>query len=92
LGAEDNDYSTHVPVNTPPTTMQRCTELYTAFTELRTDMMEEVRDIETKLIQPARGARDSLKPMKKAIKKREDKKVRPLIVPRCHRTDGCAPG
>jgi hypothetical protein len=38
-------------------------------------MMEEVKDIDRKLIIPAKLARDSLKPMKKAIKKREDAKV-----------------
>jgi hypothetical protein len=42
---------------------------------LKADMMEEVKDIDRKLIIPAKLARDSLKPMKKAIKKREDAKV-----------------
>jgi len=49
--------------------------LQEAFSELKTDMMEEVKDIEKKLIIPAKLARDALKPMKKSIKKREDKKV-----------------
>jgi hypothetical protein len=43
-------------------------------------MMEEVKDIDRKLIVPAKLARDALKPMEKAIKKREDAKVR---VPCC---------
>jgi len=38
-------------------------------------MMEEVKDIDRKLIVPAKLAKDALKPMKKAIKKREDAKV-----------------
>ena len=37
--------------------------------------MEEVKDIDKKLIVPAKLARDALKPMEKAIKKREDAKV-----------------
>jgi hypothetical protein len=39
-------------------------------------MMEEVKDIDRKLVIPAKLARDALKPMEKAIKKREDAKVR----------------
>jgi len=37
--------------------------------------MEEVKDIDRKLVIPAKLARDALKPMEKAIKKREDAKV-----------------
>jgi amphiphysin len=55
--------------------MERCVRLVEAFAELKTDMMEEVKDIERKLILPAKLAKDALKPMKKAIKKRDDKKV-----------------
>jgi amphiphysin len=76
LGASGGDYSSHVHVDTPLETMERCVRLQEAFAELKTDMMEEVKDIEKKLILPAKLARDALGPMKKAIKKREDKKVR----------------
>ena len=62
-------------VETPYATLERVAALQTAFAELKTDMMEEVKDIDRKLIIPAKLARDSLKPMKKAIKKREDAKV-----------------
>lgn len=55
--------------------MERAVKLEEAFAELKTDMMEEIKDIDKKLILPAKLARDSLKPMKKAITKREDKKV-----------------
>lgn len=75
LGAKGGDYSSRVVVDTPPATMERCVQLEQAFAELKTDMMEEVKDIEKKLIIPAKLARDSLGPMKKAIKKRDDKKV-----------------
>jgi amphiphysin len=50
--------------------------LHEAFSELKTDMMEEVKDIDRKLVVPAQLARDALKPMEKAIKKRDDAKVR----------------
>lgn len=73
LGGEG--VSSHVHAPTPPATLERCAQLQEAFNELKLDMMEEVKDIDKKLVIPAKLARDSLKPMQKAIKKREDKKV-----------------
>lgn len=70
--------------------MERAVKLEEAFAELKSDMMEEIKDIDKKLILPAKIARDSLKPMKKAISKREDRKVR--IVPHsalAQRIDWC---
>jgi hypothetical protein len=75
LGGDGSAGGSHVAVETPPATLERVTALQEAFAELKTDMMEEVKDIDRKLIVPAKLARDSLKPMKKAIKKREDAKV-----------------
>ncbi|PSN74689.1 hypothetical protein BS50DRAFT_567487 [Corynespora cassiicola Philippines] len=75
LGAKGGEYSSHVPAETPPATLERCAQLQEAFSELKTDMMEEVKDIERKLVVPAKLARDALRPMKKSIKRREDKKV-----------------
>ncbi|KAF2641141.1 hypothetical protein P280DRAFT_468807 [Massarina eburnea CBS 473.64] len=75
LGAKGGDFGTQTHSDTPPETLERCVRLVEAFGELKTDMMEEVKDIERKLILPAKLARDALKPMKKAIKKREDKKI-----------------
>jgi hypothetical protein len=75
LGAKSTDFGSQVSVDTPAATLERCAQLQAAFAELKTDMMEEVKDIDRKLAVPAKIARDSLNPMKKAIKKREDKKV-----------------
>ncbi|KAF2028201.1 hypothetical protein EK21DRAFT_70311 [Setomelanomma holmii] len=75
LGGEKSGGGSHVAVETPHATLERVSALQEAFAELKTDMMEEVKDIDRKLIIPAKLARDSLKPMKKAIKKREDAKV-----------------
>lgn len=74
LGGEGTN-STHVSAETPPATLERVHGLQEAFSELKTDMMEEVKDIDRKLVIPAKLARDALKPMEKAIKKREDAKV-----------------
>ena len=81
LGAKGSEFGSYNHVDTPPETMERCVRLQDAFAELKTDMMEEVKDIDKKLILPAKLARDALKPMKKAIKKREDKKVRYRLQP-----------
>ncbi|KAH8702893.1 hypothetical protein GQ44DRAFT_717161 [Phaeosphaeriaceae sp. PMI808] len=75
LGGDGTAGGSHVAVETPHATLERVSALQDAFSELKTDMMEEVKDIDRKLIVPAKLARDSLKPMKKAIKKREDAKV-----------------
>ncbi|KAI8941909.1 hypothetical protein NX059_000023 [Plenodomus lindquistii] len=73
LGGEGT--TVHVAVETPQSTLERVHGLHEAFSELKTDMMEEVKDIDRKLVIPAQLARDALKPMEKAIKKREDAKV-----------------
>ncbi|KAL6705452.1 hypothetical protein ACN47E_006717 [Coniothyrium glycines] len=74
LGGEGTN-TNHVAAETPHATLDRIHGLQDAFSELKTDMMEEVKDIDRKLIVPAKLARDALKPMEKAIKKREDAKV-----------------
>jgi len=74
LGA--SGFGGRVPVETDPAALERCQTLQDAFSELKSDMMEEVNDIEKKLMIPAKLARDALKPMHKTIKKREERKVR----------------
>lgn len=69
------EFTRHEHVDTPAETIERAVKLEEAFSELKADMMEEIKDIDKKLILPAKLARDALKPMKKAIAKREDKKV-----------------
>jgi amphiphysin len=76
MGAKGAEFSSRVPAETSPATLERCDQLQVAFAELKTDMTEEVGDVERKLIIPAKIARDALKPMEKAIKKREDRKAR----------------
>ena len=89
LGAKGGEYSSRDHTETPPATLERCSQLFEAFSELKTDMMEEVKDIEKKLIIPAQLARDSLKPMKKAIKLREDKKACHFRLLMCICADCC---
>jgi hypothetical protein len=79
LGAKGEAFGSHVPADTPRTKLERAERLREAYAELKTDMLEEIKAVDAKLISPAKTARDSIKPMKKVIKKREDKKVCPAI-------------
>ena len=74
IGADD-EYSGHEPIETPHEIMNRTTKLSTAYEDLRTDLLEEVATIDTRVIKPAQEAKDCIHPMKKVIKKRGDKKV-----------------
>lgn len=64
-------------VVTPEETMERTIHLRAMFEECRSDMLDEINLIDARIVQPAMEAKDSIQPMKKVIKKREDKKVRP---------------
>ena len=46
------------------------------YEDLKKDLMEEVNMVDTRMIKPAQDAKDYLHPLKKTIKKREDRKVR----------------
>ena len=56
-------------------TMARTAKLQTTYDDLRTDLLEDVNAVDTRIVQPATEARNYLQPLKKVIKKREDKKV-----------------
>lgn len=75
MGAKEAGLTSRVAAETPQPTLERVQALQEAFSELKTDMMEEVKDIDRKLIIPAKLAKDALKPMHKTMKKREDAKV-----------------
>jgi hypothetical protein len=70
----------HQPAITPEETVDRTKRLVAEYGELRTDLLDEVNMVDERMIKPAVEARDYLQPMKKIIKKREDKKVRDDIL------------
>ncbi len=80
VGANE-EYSGHEPVMTPKHILERTTKLHTNYDDLRTDLLEEVAMVDTRIIKPAQEAKDCIQPMKKVIKKRGDKKVRQLVQP-----------
>jgi hypothetical protein len=45
------------------------------YEELKKDLMAEVNMVDVRMIRPAQEAKDHLQPLKKTIKKREDRKV-----------------
>lgn len=78
VGADEN-CSGHEPVTTPHNMMERTIKFHTSYDELRTDLLEEVAMIDTRIIKPATEAKDCIQPMKKVIRKRGDKKVGTII-------------
>jgi hypothetical protein len=66
----------HIPEETPPTLLSRTNNLRREYDELRGELVQELNVVELRMSQPAEQAKSYLAPMKKAIKKRNDKKVR----------------
>jgi amphiphysin len=75
VGAGDGYQSSHEPMATPATTMARTTKLKDAYAELKTDMLEEVARVDARILKPATDAKDYIQPLKKTIKKRENKRL-----------------
>ena len=74
IGADDS-YTGHEHAATPSNTMQRTTKLSQSYDELKTDLLEEVNMVDTRIIKPATEAKEWIQPLKKVIKKRQDRKV-----------------
>lgn len=75
LVVADDSYNSDKYVVTPEPTMQRTTKLSQGYEELREDLLEEVNMVDTRIIKPATEAKEWIQPLKKVIKKREDRKV-----------------
>ncbi|RAO70797.1 uncharacterized protein BHQ10_006809 [Talaromyces amestolkiae] len=63
------------PVEIPAGTLERVNRLNEEFESLRTDLLVDVNGVEDRMIRPLQLAKDLLSPLKKTIKKREDKKL-----------------
>lgn len=71
-----SDASTdHIPVVTPEDTLNRVIRLKEEYESLKTDLVAEANTVDERIVQPATEARDFIQPLKKVIRKREDKKV-----------------
>lgn len=76
IGAAEG-YSGHEPVETPRATLERVTKLREVYAELKTELLDEVNQVDVRIVNPAMEAKEYLQPLKKVIKKRQDRKVRP---------------
>lgn len=55
--------------------MDRTIKLKDAYSELKTDLMEEVTMMDARVIRPAQDAMEYIQPLKKTIKKRDNKRL-----------------
>ncbi|KAG8166480.1 hypothetical protein KVR01_002169 [Diaporthe batatas] len=60
---------------TPELQLHRTFALKDVYSDLRTELTEDIASIEPRVIQPANNARQSIAPIRKTIKKREDKRL-----------------
>ncbi|KAH8702427.1 SH3 domain-containing protein [Talaromyces proteolyticus] len=74
VGSSDTS-NTRPSVATPPAILARTNRLNEEYESLRTDLLEEVNAVDSRMIQPAQRAKELIAPLKKTIKKREDKKL-----------------
>jgi hypothetical protein len=69
------DYHGHQALETDPETLARTSRYKTESEELKKDLSDDVSQVDSRIIQVAQSAKDSLHTMKKTIKKREDRKL-----------------
>ncbi|KAI1755821.1 hypothetical protein F4782DRAFT_527176 [Xylaria castorea] len=60
---------------TPELQLEQALRLKEVYTELKAELLEELLLIETRIVKPASCAREYIDPMRKTIKKRENKRV-----------------
>jgi len=62
-------------VATPELQLHRTFNLRQAYEDLKSELMEEIGQIEERIIKPATDARDCIAPIRRTIKKRENKRL-----------------
>lgn len=60
---------------TPQVQLEQALRLKEAYAELQADLVEEMNLIEVKVVKPANEAREYISPIRKTIKKRENKRL-----------------
>lgn len=60
---------------TDETQVERTFELKKTYTELRDDLVDGINSVETEILRPALSARECIAPIRKTIKKRENKRL-----------------
>ena len=73
VGATDGHGREMLP--TPELQLRRTFKLRECYAELKSEMLQEISEIEPRVIRPATDARDCIQPIRKSIKKRENKRL-----------------
>ncbi|KAI4868114.1 hypothetical protein F4820DRAFT_162637 [Hypoxylon rubiginosum] len=73
VGASDGHGRLAAP--TPDIQLERTLKLKDAYTDLKAEVLEEIGLIDSTIIRPAADARDFIAPLRKTIKKRENKRL-----------------
>ncbi|KAH8816839.1 hypothetical protein F5884DRAFT_236504 [Xylogone sp. PMI_703] len=73
VGASDG--SGREPAMTPLEKLERTARLKEVYNDLKTDLVDEVNMMDSRIIQPATDAKEHLQPIRKTIKKRENKRL-----------------
>ncbi|KAG0650376.1 Regulator of cytoskeleton and endocytosis [Hyphodiscus hymeniophilus] len=73
LGTTDS--AAHDPAITPQLQLDRTARLKETYAELKTDLLEEVIMMDARVIKPATDAKDYIQPIRKTIKKRDNKRL-----------------
>lgn len=73
--AEGEEYNGPDPVVTPRLQLARASKLLGVYSDVRTDLMEEVNMIDARLITPAMNAREYVQMARKPIKRRENRRL-----------------
>lgn len=73
LGASDGH--SQEAQGTPIEKLERTAKLKEVYNDLKTDLLDEVNMMDSRVIQPATDAKECLQPIRKTIKKRENKKL-----------------
>lgn len=60
---------------TPEVQLNRTFRLKQAYAELKEEILDEISQIEDRVVKPATDARDCIQPIRKTIKKRENKRL-----------------
>jgi hypothetical protein len=68
-------------LSTDPALLARTNRLREEYEELRRELITEIGMVDQRMINPAMQAKDCLQPLKKTIKKRDDRKVRIRLGP-----------
>ena len=74
IGATSDGHG-HEPAVTPQAQMDRTCRLKQAYADLKAELLEEVTMMDARIIRPAIDAKECIQPLKKTIKKRENKRL-----------------